>query len=164
MGCRAGRNPVSLASSFSQVALLQIVEADYPPCNRACGNGIWAGKPHLSWSRSAEKLRLMALIVTCSRVLRGPRSAIGAGTARRLQHFGADRCERVEIPFLDAIVAHVDRAELQIELYTYRDFKAAPRGPAQDFVVVVEVVALARGTGAAVRDVDRGQCVRANRG
>ena len=66
-------------------------------------------------------------------------------SARGLQHFGADRCECLQVTAFDAVVAHRDRAELQLQAHVFRHPESALGGPGERRVIVIEVLALARG-------------------
>ena len=93
---------------------------------------------------------------------RGARPAIGAGTTGRLQNLRADLLERREIAACDAIVANVNRAELQKQLHIGRDAQAALGRPLQHGVIVVKILALAGRAGATVGDVHARSVVHAS--
>ncbi|SOY63139.1 hypothetical protein CBM2587_B60170 [Cupriavidus taiwanensis] len=72
-----------------------------------------------------------------------------------MQDARADGLEGFHVAAAEAIVAHVGGAELQVERHVWRKAQAALRGPVQDLVIAVEVLALAGGAGAAVGNVHR---------
>ena len=81
------------------------------------------------------KLRLIALTVTWSASVDAPGPQFAHAPHAGCSNSCADRFERLEVAALDAIVAHVDRAELQVQLHAVgaraaraRRPSAAPRG------------------------------------
>src|SRR5262252_539960 len=151
-GARVSHTPRDPRSDAVEAAS-QFVERRQFAGDRTGGHGRWAGQPHRTGARAARKVAVDRAHTHLVARLRGTGPAVGTRPARRLQDLGTDRVERREVALLDAVVAHVDGTELQVQLDARSHTQPATRSPTQHRVIAVEVLALAGGARAAVRDV-----------